>query len=123
MRADKTKPCNACPFRRASAPGWLGEAKPEEFIDTCLDDGLMPCHNTVDYANPNWRFAMLELDSKVQHCTGARIFYRNLCKVSRNPYLGLLREEGLLRDVAANRETVFVNREEFLKHHKGSWKK
>ncbi len=116
MKFDQTNPCRECPFRKKAAPGWLGAATPEEFIDTTLADGLMPCHLTVDYEKKDWQDEMVEMESSVQHCAGARIFYKNMCKVSRLPLIRYLEEHGAVRAVQRSAD-VFLNRAEFLAHH------
>lgn len=115
MKFDQTKPCSECPFRRKAPAGWLGASTPEEFIDTTLDDHLMPCHKTVDYEKEGWQEDMVEPDSKVQHCAGARIFYTNTCKRSKNPLVMYLEQHGMVR--LPRSPDVFTNRAEFLEHH------
>lgn len=124
MKFTQTKPCGACPFRKKSAPGWLGDSTPEDFIATTLDDSLMPCHKTVDYDDPEWRDKMIEMDSKVQHCAGARIFYKNQCKMTRNVLQLYLEKHGAVKPVEKSAD-VFLNRAEFLAHHTkfGDWRK
>ena len=109
-------PCSQCPFRKVSLPGWLGDTTPQEFIETTLADGLMPCHKTVDYENPNWKFHMIFPDSDVQHCAGARIFYRNRFKISRNPLFLMEEAEGRVVEVEKS-DKVFKTAEEFIAHH------
>ena len=118
MLFTKTKPCKACPFRRASLAGWLGDASPEEFIESALLDDLMPCHSTVDYEEKNWKKNMMTAKSVVQHCAGARIMYKNQCKRSKHPEYMRLERLGKIKEVAPSKD-VFTFREEFLKHHKG----
>ncbi len=105
MLADLKEPCRECPFRRESAPGWLGADTPENFIETTLADYEMPCHQTVNYEDPGW---FTELD-KAQACAGSLIFFSNICKRSRDPKRPRL---------PADRTNVFTNPFEFLKHHK-----
>ena len=49
LKQNLDKPCKECPFRKKSAPGWLGSSTPEGFMATTLSDVEMPCHLTVDY--------------------------------------------------------------------------
>jgi len=107
------KPCNECPMRRVSAPGWLGAAEPEEIIDAMGGHGFgtpcnaMPCHLTVDYDDPNWR-EQLE-GSKVRQCSGQAIYLANICKMPRPGETAVVGTE--------NHKLVFGNRAEFLAHH------
>jgi hypothetical protein len=109
MLFDQKTPCRECPFRRRSLPGWLGASNPEEFLATTLADAEMPCHMTVDYEDPYWED---ELDM-AQFCAGALIFFRNICKVSRDRSRPLL---------PADKENVFATPAEFLAHHKSEVK-
>ena len=109
MQTNQTKPCRECPFRRASAPGYVGSTTPEQFMDTVMQDYSMPCHLTVDYENENWED---DLDLSEQ-CAGAAIFFANICKLSRDKT-----RMRLSRDT----ELVFSSPQEFLAHHEGSGK-
>lgn len=106
MKADLKSPCDQCPFRRKSIPGWLGADTPENFIETTMADYPMPCHSTVDYEDPGW-FENLD---EAQACAGALVFFANLCKLSRDPKRPKL---------PADHEWVFSRPEEFLEHHNG----
>ena len=45
------KPCSKCPYRRDSAPGYLGSCSgdPERFLSGYLQNEKHPCHKMVDY--------------------------------------------------------------------------
>lgn len=105
MLKDLKKPCEACPFRKESAPGWTGNATPEEFLDTTMCDRTMPCHLTVDYENPYWED---DLDLS-QQCAGAAIFFTNICKLSRDPDRLKLPADS----------SVFGTLQKYLLHHAG----
>ncbi len=116
MLFDQTRPCSQCPFRVNALAGWLGDSSPEEFIDTCLADHLMPCHKTVDYDDEDWKEKMLDETSEVQHCAGARIFFANQCKMPKHGlYLLALRSDQVKKVKPSN--DVFANRQRFLDHH------
>lgn len=100
--------CAQCPFRRSSAPGWLGSSSPEEFIDTTLSENDMPCHMAVDYEDEDW---LDKLDS-IPRCAGSLVFFRNNCRLPRVPELC-----DAVSKVKADKETVFSFRHEFLEHH------
>ncbi len=104
MRHDLKKPCNECPFRRKSIPGWMGDATPEEFIEATMADAAMPCHMTVDYEDPNWPSMN---QPETSYCYGALVFFRNTCKKSRDKE----------RPIAEPSKDVFAHRMEFLNHH------
>jgi len=118
MLFTKTKPCNQCPFRKVSAAGWLGDATAEDFIQSALNDELMPCHSTVDYTKKDWKTKMMTAKSQVQHCAGARIMYRNQCKRSKDATFMAAERDGKVANVEPS-EAVFTWRNEFLEHHHG----
>lgn len=100
-------PCAACPFRRDSLPGWLGDATPEDFMAAVLGDAPMPCHETIDYSDPGWKEAWLE-GRKGKGCAGSHVFFANIHKLSRDPSRPAL---------PADRVRVFARPQEFLSHH------
>jgi len=103
MRQHK-KPCGECPWRRTCAPGWLGNATPEQFLATSEAEHRMPCHSHVDYEDENWRAQV----AKAPQCAGRAIHFANRFKLPRN--------KDLLQ-LPADRENVFNRPEEFLEHH------
>jgi len=110
MKNELNKPCNECPFRRDSLPGYLGNySSPEEFIAETMSDTEQPCHMSVDYEDPDW---VSSLGDKANHCYGSLVFFRNICKMSRDP--DRPRAE-------ANHDEVFSSPSEFTSHHKGRW--
>ena len=104
MKADRKKPCAGCPWRRVSINGWLGDETPEGFVREAHGDGLMPCHRTVNYDDPNWESTL----DDAQQCAGMAIYRANVCKSPRHP--------DALR-LAADRENVFALPQEFIDHH------
>lgn len=120
MKHSLRKPCNDCPFRRASTEGWLGRGDPAHFISAALadfyksEDGqtdeALPCHQTVDYTDREWKSALP--DAEV--CVGALVFYRNVdrFKLPRQP-----ERSDLIAATKADPETVFQTVDEFVAHH------
>lgn len=103
-------PCAECPFRRASAPGWLGASHPDEFNSaTVHGEEHMPCHMGIDYESKNWRRQL----ENAPHCAGSLIYLKNQCKY---PSDAELRER--MAQVEKDTATVFNWPHEFLKHHK-----
>lgn len=87
------QPCGDCPWRRKSAPGWLGsEATPEEWVQRAAAEAYVECH----------------LDAS-RHCAGIAIFRGNTGKRPRHPQV--------LR-LDPDRETVFASHREFIEHHR-----
>lgn len=104
-------PCAECPFRRASAPGYLGTSHPDEFNSaTVHGEEHMPCHMAIDYEKKDWASRQLP---NAAHCAGSLIFLKNQCKMPHDP---VLRER--MDEVEKDTATVFNWNHEFLKHHK-----
>lgn len=102
-------PCNQCPYRRASPPGWLGDSTPSEFMaQTLYEENHMPCHAAVDYEKENWRDKL----AKAPHCAGSLIFMHNHCYLPRDPDLTKKRN-----NVEPDHEKVFSHHSEFTAHH------
>jgi len=102
------KPCRACPFRRKSLPGYLGEHDVEEFVGRYRSDSIMECHKTVDYERDDKTHLEQIADGDVAHCAGALILAANECKLSRDPQRPRMEPD---------RETVFANWREMRAHH------
>jgi len=100
--------CAQCPFRRTSAPGYLGSDTPERFIDATLSENDMPCHMAVDYDDEDWESDLED----IPRCAGSLVFFRNNCKLPRTPELC-----DAVSSVKPDRETVFSFKHEFLEHH------
>lgn len=88
-----TTPCTDCPFARTALPGWLGGDTPEWWVGLAHGEGEPGCHITTN-----------------QKCAGLAIYRANVCKSPRDPKA--------LR-LPADREKVFANPREFMRHHKG----
>lgn len=102
------QPCARCPFRRTSAPGYLGDATVDEFLGAAMNDTSLPCHLSVDYDDPDWEDKLDE----ARRCAGSLIFLSNQCKLPREPEL-----RAAVRSVIRDRETIFANAQEFREHH------
>jgi len=107
MKPCASRPCNDCPWRRKSMPGWLGDDTPEHFLNTAMADIDMPCHQTVNYERPDWE-TQLGPRGTALSCAGQAIFFANILKVSR---------DRKRRQLKPNKTLVFASPEEFLKHH------
>lgn len=102
------KVCRECPFRRASAPGYLGEASydPHGFIAPHYHgDVRLPCHMAI-----NWETGKNIDDAPI--CRGFAIFMKNNVKYADNPEVRKAMEE-----VKVDRESIFGWFNEFITHH------
>lgn len=110
------KPCNECPYRRVSAPGWLGESSydPEEFLKQLNLHFGHPCHKAVDWDGTDDHAD--DLDMAVMNappCIGMIQFCKNTAKMFDYPVL-----EKARKLMPVDTENVFANRQEFIDHHK-----
>ncbi len=110
------KPCPQCPFRRKSAPGWLGAATPEELMAAAINDYPLPCHMTLDYQDPDWKEkwekdVRSNTDGTMHYCAGAAVFFANRFQRSRDPKRPRL---------PVDRDNVFSAPQEFIWHHASS---
>ncbi len=99
------KPCSTCPFQRSCEPGELGGSPTETFIGQAFGGFWIPCHECMDYTDPDWR-----LQYAANQCAGAAIYRSNCHPAERPPDLLTLPE---------NKELVFATPAEFFAHHKG----
>jgi hypothetical protein len=107
-RPPTKQPCSDCPFRRAAMPGWLGAGSPESFIDCMNRDEPLPCHQTIDYDDPDWleKWSAQESGSM---CAGALIFMAN--KMQRPRTRGF-------PTLPPDKVAVFSNTVEFVRYHR-----
>lgn len=97
-----TNPCRECPFRRKSAPGYLGGGTVEEWMaDLTFGDTAFVCH-------------MAEQKGKRHLCAGSMIHYLNSCKMPRDRDFA-----AMLKHYAKNSVAVFDWPHEFQAHHAG----
>lgn len=99
MKAKITEPCNECPWRRKSPPGWLGGFPPAEFLAFVQHDIELACHKTCGGSG------------EPSLCAGALIHYRNRVKRPNNPVVAA----GV--DKVQASADVFSWPWEFLDHH------
>lgn len=104
--------CPECPFRRTSAPGYLGSASydPDAFINPhWYSDLRLPCHMRVDWEAKN-------IDEQVEQaglCEGFLIMSANSCKLHFNTEVRAAQEL-----VNTDRENFFTWFTEFCEHHR-----
>lgn len=93
--------CNECPWRRESAPGWLGPMDADEWVALVHSEEAIACHITIeeegDWTTPG-----------IRQCAGAATYRGNVCKRPRDPEVALL---------PADRDKVFATPGQFLEHH------
>lgn len=104
--------CRECPFKRTSAPGWLGSASgdPWEFLKPHFIAGEMPlpCHLRVHWEGED----VQDRAARAPVCRGYMTFLRNTMKMPKDPEMA-----ALYRQIAPDTDAVFSNLTEFLAHH------
>lgn len=96
------QPCNDCPWRRKSAPGWLGPLTAEEWRALAHSDEPIACHVTIEVED-SWTAG------NVRQCAGAAQYRRNIAKRPRDEQIAVAPE--------VDRDTVFGVPSEFIAHH------
>jgi len=89
-------------------PGWLGAGSPESFIDCMNRDEPLPCHQTIDYDDPDW-LVKWSAQEDGSMCAGALIFMAN--KMQRPRTRGF-------PTLPPDKVAVFSNTVEFVRHHR-----
>lgn len=102
------KPCKACPFSRACPPGKTGGSDPAIFVGQAVGPFWLPCHQTQNFKDPNWKN-----DMSVRQCAGAAIFRANVGVAESIAAVA----EQLLR-LPADTGLVFHSFAELLAHHR-----
>lgn len=103
------KQCNECPFKKDSAPGYLGEASynPELFLQSMTNQPI-PCHKAVKDWNDDQ-----EINEKAwsKPCIGSLKFLRNTATLPKdNQYVEL-------RNSVEKDSGCFGTRQDFINHH------
>jgi hypothetical protein len=104
----RRSPCKQCPFRKASAPGYLGSAsyEPKSFLAT-IEHQPIPCHMEVD-----WEREDPEDKNYSNPCNGSLRFLKNSCKLPYDKEYVKLRN--LIKEKDPN---IFSFPSEFINHH------
>lgn len=104
------KPCQKCPFRKDSAPGYLGEASynPTTFLMSMEHDPL-PCHMAVEWDDDDSNPDDLRYELP---CIGSLQFLRNIAKLPKNSEYVELRNQ-----VNKINPGIFQTKQQFIEHH------
>lgn len=103
MRLTHTKPCRQCPWRRVSAPGWLGGNTAETYADIVQGNEIPACH-MEDHGQKSSRTAF---------CAGALACSANAAILPRG------KAEIDARNAVGRNPDVFTRPAEFYAHHTG----
>lgn len=104
-------PCNKCPFKKDSFPGYLGtmSGNPIGFLNH-TEQHPMPCHMQVK--DEEWKDKnLLFVKAWKTPCIGLLQFMKNTGKLPRHPYYA-----SMVGQVVGSIK-VFATRQEFIKYH------
>jgi hypothetical protein len=65
------KQCKQCPFRKTSAPGWLGEYTAGSVFSSIWKGFPFFCHTRIDYKRKDWKERAMK---KGPLCVGGLVF-------------------------------------------------
>lgn len=103
------RPCPTCPFIRSSEPGATGGSPPSVYVAQTLLPYKIPCHEFIDYSDPEWKESCLQ---GVPQCVGHAMLRDAIGVAERLP-------EALLRVVHDPDTGAFTSLAEFWAHHTG----
>ena len=93
------QPCRECPWRKDSAPGWLGPQSADEWLRAVHGETPIACHMTIPRSG-GW-------GRKTKQCRGAASFRANVFKTPMNSTVA----------VGPRDDSVFGSDAEFRAHH------
>lgn len=95
--------CGECPWRRESAPGWLGPFTAEQWLGIARSEAPVACHRTICGDDNDWD------NGTIRQCAGMAQYRRNTGKRPRDP------EVAVAEDV--DNVLFFGGPVEFREHH------
>ncbi len=105
MKNSIKKPCDECPFRTKSLPGWLGGETPEDTFNHIVTEGDFSCHKQRHKAQENQ-----------SRCRGSILFLRKMGKLPRyNSDLAKAVMEVPFKEAFYDKN--ILSRNDFIKHH------
>jgi hypothetical protein len=113
MKDTLKSPCNACPFRKNSAPGWLGPWETLDLHHFVMGEGNFACHLTI----PKNEVNEAHLDEVTTRCAGSVLYLGKNCKSPRHePLASILKKAKADPEYPARLENI-LNLREFQRHH------
>ncbi len=104
--------CKQCPFRKSSAPGWLGAYDVGSVFRSIWHGVPFFCHPSIDYERPDWEERAMR-EGKL--CTGGLVF-ANKMLAPESEHEAIRRARILVAGVP---EIECMEPREFGKHHEG----
>jgi hypothetical protein len=110
------KQCKVCPFRKTSAPGWLGAYTLGTLFSSIWKGFPFFCHSSMDYERPDWEEHALTNPRAGKHCVGGLVFAHKIMAPDREIKYPEVRDarERVLKIVD---QVECMEPREFMAHH------
>ncbi len=105
--------CKVCPFRRTSAPGWLGSYDVGSVFRSIWKGFPFFCHSTIDYEDEEWEAKAMK-GGKL--CTGGLVFAHKICAPDREIQHEPIRV-ARLKVLSVESKIECMDAREFQTHH------
>ncbi len=106
--------CKQCPFRKTSAPGWLGEYTAGTVFSSIWKGFPFFCHTSVNYKNKNWEKRAMK-NGKL--CVGGLVFANKILAPDREIQHEVIRIARGAVELIEN-QVECMGPKEFAEHHK-----
>jgi len=106
--------CKVCPFRKKSAPGWLGSYNAGDVFRAIWKGLPFFCHSKINYKNKNWEEQAMK-NGKL--CTGGLVFAKRIMAPDREIQHDQIRSARKAALVYED-QIECMTAQEFSEHHK-----
>lgn len=113
MKDTFKNPCPECPFRKNSAPGWLGPHTATELHQYVMAEGHFACHMTIPANETN----VTVLSEVTTRCQGSVLYMGKNCKSPQDKILAEQLNITKSDPEYRNRLENILNLCEFHEHH------
>jgi hypothetical protein len=109
--------CKVCPFRRTSAPGWLGSYDAGSVFRSIWKGVPFFCHSAINYERKDWEERAM---ASGKLCTGGLVFAKKICAPDREIQHEPIRV-ARLKVLAVEHKIECMDAKEFQAHHTRGW--
>ena len=102
----RKKPCDECPFKKSSLPGWLADYTPTQLHGYVMSERPFPCHMTHE---ENLTFQEAE---DYPLCGGALAYMKKNAKMPRDRDMA-----DYVKQIDKEQLEEILSTPEFFKHH------
>lgn len=113
MKDTLKNPCNACPFRKNSLPGWLGPWDANSLHQFVMNEGDFACHLTIPQDERN----LVIVEEITMRCAGSVLYLGKNCKSPRYEPLASVLGKVKADPEYRTRLDNILNLREFINHH------